>query len=148
MDFWNDGEYVKGVSPAAAIIFILMQTEICEPCAFIHYSDTNIKEKTLIDALQSPLFMQYRKNQPFNENHLRPCPLLDNPPKLAQMVEASGAKSTDFISPENAQDLCAKCKGASEKWAQNADKLWEKHLIQKQQPSEITFGTQREKQLI
>jgi MoaA/NifB/PqqE/SkfB family radical SAM enzyme len=148
MDFWNDGEYVKGCIAGGRHYLHINANGDIEPCAFIHYSDTNIKEKTLIDALQSPLFMQYRKNQPFNENHLRPCPLLDNPPKLAQMVEASGAKSTDFISPENAQDLCAKCKGASEKWAQNADKLWEKHLIQKQQPSEITFGTQREKQLI
>ena len=48
-----------------------------EPCAFIHYSDSNIREKTLLEALKSPLFKAYRNGQPFNNNHLRPCPLLD-----------------------------------------------------------------------
>ena len=30
-----------------------------EPCAFIHYSDSNIREKTLLEAYRSPLFMGY-----------------------------------------------------------------------------------------
>ena len=32
--------------------------------AFIHYSNVNIRETTL-DALRSPLFMQYRQRHPF-----------------------------------------------------------------------------------
>ena len=38
------------------------------------YSNVNIKEVSLLDALRSPLFMEYRRNQPFNANMLRPCP--------------------------------------------------------------------------
>lgn len=79
-----------------------------EPCAFIHYSDSNIREKTLLEAYQSPLFMAYHDNQPFNDNMLRPCPLLDNQGKLAEMVDQSGAHFTDLQNPEDVHDLCAK----------------------------------------
>lgn len=49
---------------------------------FIHYSDSNIREKTLLEALQSPLFIAYHDGRPFNENHLLPCPMLENPELL------------------------------------------------------------------
>jgi hypothetical protein len=68
--------------------------------------------------------MQYHDNQPFNKNHLRPCPLLDNPERLEKMVMLSGAASTDMKQPEDIQSLCAKCEAASKLWAKTADKLW------------------------
>jgi len=55
---------------------------------------------------------------------LRPCPVLDNYGRLAEMVEETGAKSTDLKCPENARDYCDKCKTAAEKWAPVADELW------------------------
>ncbi|HWR22628.1 MAG TPA: radical SAM protein [Feifaniaceae bacterium] len=130
MDFWNDGEFVKGcIAGGRSYLHINANGDI-EPCAFIHYSDSNVKEKSILDALRSPLFMQYRENQPFNENHLRPCPLLDNPGKLAEMVELSGAHSTDLQNPEDAHALCGKCKHAAEHWAPMADELWEEgHFV-------------------
>jgi len=69
--------------------------------------------------------MEYRTNQPFNCNHLRPCPLLDNPEKLAEMVERTGARSTDLANPEDVRDLASKCVGAAEAWAIRAEALWE-----------------------
>ena len=90
----------------------------------MHYSDSNIREKTLLEALKSPLFMAYHDGQPWNENHLRPCPLLDNPEKLAEAVGKSGAHSTDLESPEDVQDLTGKCATAAERWAITADRLW------------------------
>jgi len=96
-----------------------------EPFAFIHYFNLNIYDVSLLEALRSPLFMAYRRNQPFNNNHLRPCPLLDNPDALAAMVKESGAKSTDMEAPEDVDTLCAKTRPAAEKWAVMADKLWE-----------------------
>ena len=59
-------------------------------CVFIHYSDSNIREKTLPEVLQSPLFMAYHDGQPFNENHLRPCPMLENPELLREMIAKVG----------------------------------------------------------
>ena len=60
----------------------------------------------------------------FNENHLRPCPMLENPEMLRQMIAESGARSTDLQSPESAEHLCAKCASYAESWKQTAEKLW------------------------
>ena len=59
--------------------------------------------------MRSPLFQAYHDGQPFNENMMQPCPMLENPAKLRAMVEKTGAKSTDMQSPETADHLCAKC---------------------------------------
>lgn len=127
MDFWNDGEFVGGcIAGGRSFLHINANGDI-EPCAFIHYSDSNIKEKTLLETYKSPLFMQYYKNQPFNENMLRPCPLLDNPGRLSQMVDASGAESTDLMHPEDVHDLSSKCEKAAANWAPVADRLWNTH---------------------
>jgi len=76
-----------------------------------------------MDALRSPIFMQYRRRQPFNENPLRPCPLLDNPEILVDMVKKSGAKSTDMEAPEDVEELTAKTREAARKWAPVAEKI-------------------------
>lgn len=135
MDFWNDGEYSgyghgnKKVYPGGCIaggrryLHINANGDI-EPCAFIHYSDSNIREKTLLEALRSPLFMGYRKNQPFNDNLLRPCPVLDNPGALTRLVEESGAKSTDYQAQESAREYSDKCVEKAAAWAEVADELW------------------------
>lgn len=126
MDFWNDGEYVNGcIAGGRSYLHINANGDI-EPCAFIHYSDSNIKEKTLLEAFKSPLFMQFKEHQPFNNNHLRPCPLLDNYGKLAEMVDKSGAKSTDMQHNEDVHDLCEKCKDAASSWEATANVLWAK----------------------
>lgn len=130
MDFWNDGEYVDGCIAGGRRYCHISANGDIEPCAFIHYSDSNIHEKTLLEAYQSPLFMEYRRNQPFNNNHLRPCPLLDNNGKLAEVVHRSKAYSTELLQPEDVDSLCAKCQKVSENWAPVADELWqEKHAV-------------------
>lgn len=95
-----------------------------EPCAFIHYSDSNIKYKSFIEALQSPLFMSYKDNQPFDDNLLKPCPLLDNPDCLISMVKQSEATSTDLQSPEEVEVLCARTAPVAAKWSIVADRIW------------------------
>lgn len=124
IDFWNDGEYVHGCIAGGRNYCHINANADLEPCAFIHYSDTNLREKTLLEGFQGPLFMAYRKNQPFNENMLQPCPLLDNPGILASMVDESGAHSTEAMSPEDVHELSAKCVNAAERWATKAESLW------------------------
>ncbi len=126
MDFWNDGEYVNGCIAGGRCYLHINANGDIEPCAFIHYSDSNIHEKTLLSAYQSPLFMQYRENQPFNKNLLRPCPLLDNPGRLTTMVQKSGAHSTDLMHPEKVEDLSDKCVETAKNWKVAADRLWSK----------------------
>ena len=65
MDFWNDGDAVGGCIAGGRGYCHINANGDMEPCAFIHYSDSNIKEKTLLECYQSPLFMAYRRSQPF-----------------------------------------------------------------------------------
>lgn len=109
MDFQNDAEYVGGCIAGGRRYFHINANGDIDPCVFIHYSDSNIREKTLLEALQSPMMMAYHDRQPFNENMLRPCPMLENPEKLREMVEQSGAHYTDLQSPETEDHLCSKC---------------------------------------
>jgi len=130
LDFQNDGEFVGGCIAGGRNYFHINANGDAEPCVFIHYSGANIRENTLLECLQQPLFMAYRDGQPFNENHLRPCPMLENPEKLQQMVKESGAHSTDLQSPESAEHLCAKCEDYAREWAPRAEKLWEgRHFV-------------------
>ncbi len=125
MDFWNDGEFTRGCIAGGRRYLHINANGDIEPCAFVHYSDSNVRDTAILEALQRPLFMAYRSGQPFNENHLRPCPILDNKDRLAEMVEASGARSTDLQQPEAARDLCAKTHATADRWAGVAQELWE-----------------------
>ena len=131
LDFQNDAEYVGGCIAGGHRYLHINANGDIDPCVFIHYSDSNIREKTLLEALQSPMMMAYHDNQPFNENMLRPCPMLENPDKLRAMVEKSGAHSTDLQSPETAEHLCAKCDQYAKNWKPVADELWKENRAKK-----------------
>ncbi len=124
MDFQNDGEYVGGCIAGGRRYLHINANGDADPCVFIHYSDSNIREKTLLECLQGPLFMAYHDGQPFNENHLLPCPMLENPRLLREMVHKTGAHSTDLQSPESVEHLCGKCADYAECWRPVAGELW------------------------
>ena len=124
IDFQNDGQFIDGCVAGGRNYCHINPNGDVEPCVFIHYSSANINNQSLLSCLQQPLFKEYAKGQPFNHNHLRPCPMLENPQYLAAMVKRSGAKSTDLQSPESAEHLCNKCKAYAVQWKPTADKLW------------------------
>ena len=124
IDFQNDGEFVQGCIAGGRRYLHINANGDYEPCAFIHYSDSSVYDKTLLEALKSPLFMAYKEGQPFNGNMLQPCPMLENPACLRDMVQRSGAHSTDMQSPEDVQNLYSKCKPYADNWTETADKLW------------------------
>ena len=126
MDFQNDGEYVGGcIAGGRRYLHINAKGDV-EPCVFIHYSNVNIHDVSLLDALRSPIFQAYHDNQPFNENHLRPCPMLENPERLRELVKETGAVNTDYQDPESVDNLCDRCELYAENWKPTAEKLWEK----------------------
>ena len=86
MDFQNDGEFVGGCIAGGRNYFHINSAGDAEPCVFIHYSNANIHDSSILEILRSPLFMAYHNGQPFNKNHLRPCPMLENPELLRKMV--------------------------------------------------------------
>ena len=124
MDFQNDGEFVGGCIAGGRNYCHINSNGDVEPCVFIHYSNRNIREYSLIECLQQPLFQEYRNRQPFNKNLLRPCPMLENPHMLQEMVERSGAHSTDLNSPETVEHQCEKCYQYARDWAPRADRIW------------------------
>lgn len=125
MDFQNDAEYVGGcIAGGRRYLHINAKGDV-EPCVFIHYSNVNIHDTSLLDALKSPIFMAYHKGQPFNDNMLRPCPMLENPEYLRKMVKETGAVNTDYQSPEEVDALCDRTTPYAENWKPTADRLWE-----------------------
>ena len=84
----------------------------------------NIHDCSLLEALQSPLFKAYHQNQPFNDNQLRPCPMLENPQVLRKMVKETEAKNTDYQNQESVEHLCSKCDEYAKNWQPVADRLW------------------------
>ena len=124
IDFQNDAKFVNGCIAGGRNYLHINANGDIEPCAFIHYSDSNIREKTLLEAYQSPLFMAYHDGQPFNDNMFQPCPMLENPECLRSMVKKSGAHSTEYQSPESVDHLCDKTTLYAETWKPKADELW------------------------
>lgn len=127
MDFQNDGEFVQGCIAGGRRYLHINANGDVDPCVFVHFSDSNIHEKTLLECLQSPLFMAYHDGQPFNDNMLRPCPMLENPQLLREMVERTGAHSTNLEGAETVEELCGRCDAYAEHWRPVADDLWDKH---------------------
>ena len=124
LDFQNDGEFVGGCIAGGRRYLHINAAGDVEPCVFAHYANVNIRETSLLDALRSPLFMQYYEGQPFNDNLLKPCPILENEGLLADMVKRAGAHSTDLQEKESAEDLCAKCHDSIAEWTPVAERIW------------------------
>lgn len=125
VDFQNDAEFVGGCIAGGRNYFHINSEGDVEPCVFVHYSDSNIREKSILECLKAPLFREYYKGQPFNDNMLCPCPMLENPQKLRSIVTKTGAKSTNLNHPESAEELCSKCDDYAKLWAPKAKEIWE-----------------------
>ncbi|MCI6609707.1 MAG: radical SAM protein [Ezakiella sp.] len=132
-DFQNDGRLINGCIAGGKDYMHINANGDVEPCVFIHYSSANIREVSLKEALAQPLFMAYKEHQPFNSNHFRPCPMLENPELLRRMVKETGAKSTDLIEAEDVDQLCAKCDQYAENWKSTADELWKEYKPKKKE---------------
>ncbi|NPE28705.1 radical SAM protein [Methanococcoides sp. SA1] len=126
IDFWNNGHLAFGCL-AAGVGFVHINAKgDVEPCAFCHYSDSNIHEVSLAEALRSKFFTAFRAAQPFSQNPLRPCPLIDNPQAIIDVVNEGDARSTHLSNPESAEDLAKKSFERAEEWGEKADELFKK----------------------
>jgi len=123
IDFWNDGAAAGGCIAGGRNYFHINAAGDVEPCAFVHYANVNIKNTTLVEALKCPLFKAYQANQPFNENMLRPCPIIDNPEALERMVKETKAYPTQK-NGLTASELCIPLHVYAKSWGKVADELW------------------------
>ncbi len=93
VDFWGDAPYVGGCIAGNQYVHINSEGWV-EPCIFTHFATDNIHTTSLLDAFNSPYFREIRSRQPFNENLLMPCMLIDNPRQSREVMACTGARPT------------------------------------------------------
>lgn len=125
IDFANSGHKSIGCIAAANDFAHINSNGDLEPCVFCHYSDVNINDMSLVEALRSPFFRRFRQHKPFSKNAMRPCPLVDVPEAIVHLTNLEGVRSTHLQNPETPGQLAAKAKPLAEEWAPMAEKLFE-----------------------
>lgn len=94
IDFFNDAPYVGGCIAGKYYCHINSKEDV-EPCIFAHFATDNLKNKSLMEVFKGPFFKELRNRQPYNNNLLRPCMMIDNPEVIRDIVKKTGAKPTD-----------------------------------------------------
>jgi len=129
-DFFTDAPLVGGcIAGGRAYLHINCKGDV-EPCVFAHFAVDNIYEKSLIDVLKSDFFRAIRSRQPYSDNMLRPCMIIDNPHVLREVVSEGHAEPThagadDLLGPYAAElDNYATC------FKLAADDVWERDYEQ------------------
>jgi MoaA/NifB/PqqE/SkfB family radical SAM enzyme len=95
VDFWNDAPYVGGCIAGGFRYFHINAQGDVEPCIFVHLATDNIKQKSLSEAINSPFFKGIRSQQPYGENLLRPCMIIDHPYVLRNLYSDFHPHPTD-----------------------------------------------------
>ena len=95
VDFWNDAPYAGGCIAGGRSYFHINARGEVEPCIFVHMAMDNIKQKSVKEVLNSPYFTGIRARQPYSDNLLRPCMILDHPHVLRGLEEEFHPCSTD-----------------------------------------------------
>jgi MoaA/NifB/PqqE/SkfB family radical SAM enzyme len=90
VDFWNDGRLTDGCMAGGKMYFHINARGDVEPCVFCHFAADNIRGKSLLEVLDSPFFREIRSGQPYRENLLRPCMLIDRPEIGREMASFPG----------------------------------------------------------
>ena len=94
-DFWNDGPLVGGCIAGGRRYLHVNNAGDVEPCVFCQLSTDNLHDKSLLDVLRtSRLLAAIRKRQPYNDNYLQPCMIIDNPEVLQAVVDESKPRET------------------------------------------------------
>jgi MoaA/NifB/PqqE/SkfB family radical SAM enzyme len=124
-DFWNDGPYVHGCIAGGREYFHINANGDIEPCVFCHFAVDNIRNKSLREAINSPFFKRIRSFQPYRENLLTPCMLIDEPDVLRRVVKEFNARPTC----DGAEEIVTNFAPYLDRYAQEyrcyADPVWE-----------------------
>jgi len=139
VDFWNDGCLTQGCIAAGRKYFHVNARGDVEPCIFCHFASDNIKAKSLVEALNSPLFREIRSHQPLSENYFRPCLLIDHPEKGREFA----LRHAKYFTHEGAEQLFTDFAQAiddySKAYGEMAEAAW-KEKIESQSPQSLSTG--------
>ena len=103
-DFWNDAPYVGGCIAGGRNYLHITPRGDVEPCVFTHVAVEKIYDKSLTEALNSDFFKYIRSLQPYSQNLLTPCMIIDNPHVFRNVCRKCGAYGTH----EGAEDVRTK----------------------------------------
>ena len=150
-DFWNDGMHVNGCIAGghqSGYLHVNVKGDY-EPCVFTHCATHNVRNTTLKEAIASPLFKAIRKRQPYSDNLMLPCMIIDNPRVLREVVNECNAYPTHG----NAHTILTKCAEHLDKYSKEYSELskpfWEKVYIRKEgMPKTIPKKLEEVKDLI
>lgn len=120
---------LAAASPAAGITFIINARGDVEPCIFVHLTADNIKQKSLKEVINSPYFRGIRARQPYTNNLLRPCMIIDHTHVLRGLCDEFHPCPTDgpacgLITPP----ICDALDRYSKEVARILDPVWEREF--------------------
>jgi len=125
-DFWNDGWLTNGCLSGGERYCHINANGDVEPCVFAHFAMDNIKEKSLAEALNSPLFRKIRDSRPYCTNPYRPCMLIDVPQVSREAFSMPGVYPTHPGAETLFKDLGPAIDKYSEEYGKLADIAFEK----------------------
>lgn len=127
-DFWNDGPYVHGCMAGGSKYFHINSNGDAEPCVFFHFAVDNVKSKSLKEILNSDFFKAIRAHQPYSENLLTPCAVIDNPKVMREVCAKYSAYPTHKGSDTIIRDerIIKHLDGYSERFKEVTQPVWDK----------------------
>jgi len=140
VDFWNDGHLTDGCIAGGKKYLHINANGDVEPCVFCHFAADNIKEKSLLEVLNSPLFKEIRARQPFTDNPFRPCMLIDAPAQGREMALKYARRFTHEGAEVLFTDLAEEMDRYSSKYKPIADTAWAEFRHTKTKKSTVAAG--------
>jgi MoaA/NifB/PqqE/SkfB family radical SAM enzyme len=125
-DFWNDGPYVDSCLAGGKEYFHINANGDVEPCVFAHFAVDNINDKSLKEVLNSSFFRAIRARQPFSENPLTPCMIIDKPHELRELVRRHHAYPTHPGAETLLEELAPELDRYAEEYHAIAEETWVK----------------------
>jgi MoaA/NifB/PqqE/SkfB family radical SAM enzyme len=92
LSFPGDEKNTGGCLAAGRGFFHISVNGDAEPCPFSPYSDTNIRDKSLLEALQSPLFSQLSETGMLNSPHKGGCALFDRQNEVKALLNSDSVQ--------------------------------------------------------
>ncbi|MDI6814872.1 MAG: radical SAM protein, partial [Dehalococcoidales bacterium] len=123
-DFWCDGPLAGGCIAGGRGYLHINNNGDAEPCVFAHFAVDNVMEKSLLEILTSPLFRAIRSRQPYSQNLLRPCMIIDEPSVLREVVAEEAAHPTHPGAETIITELAPAIDRYADEYAGVADPLW------------------------
>jgi MoaA/NifB/PqqE/SkfB family radical SAM enzyme len=140
VDFWNDGHLTNGCIAGGKKYLHITASGDVEPCVFCHFATDNIKDKSLLEALNSPLFKEIRSRQPFTDNPFRPCMLIDEPAQGRELALKYARRFTHPGAETLFTELAEQIDGYSCQFKPLADAAWEEYQLNKTNKRKAAAG--------